>query len=40
MNWLRESANWAPNISMVAYQGNPTRRKMLQTDLRTVRKLR
>ncbi|EIW65238.1 uncharacterized protein TRAVEDRAFT_68776 [Trametes versicolor FP-101664 SS1] len=34
-NWSGEFAKWAPNVSMIAYKGNPTQRKTLQTDLRT-----
>ncbi|KAI0825398.1 SNF2 family N-terminal domain-containing protein [Trametes gibbosa] len=34
-NWSGEFAKWAPSVSMIAYKGNPTQRKVLQTDLRT-----
>ncbi|KAI0641156.1 SNF2 family N-terminal domain-containing protein [Trametes meyenii] len=34
-NWSGEFAKWAPSVTMIAYKGNPTQRKVLQTDLRT-----
>ncbi|KAI0668688.1 SNF2 family N-terminal domain-containing protein [Trametes maxima] len=34
-NWSGEFAKWAPSVTMIAYKGNPTQRKFLQTDLRT-----
>ncbi|KAI0656799.1 SNF2 family N-terminal domain-containing protein [Cubamyces menziesii] len=33
-NWSGEFAKWAPSVSMIAYKGNPTQRKVLQSDLR------
>ncbi|KAI0770991.1 SNF2 family N-terminal domain-containing protein [Trametes elegans] len=33
-NWSGEFAKWAPSVSMIAYKGNPTQRKVLQNDLR------
>ena len=34
-NWSGEFANWAPSVKMISYKGNPTQRKVLQTELRT-----
>ncbi len=34
-NWSGEFAKWAPSVKMISYKGNPTQRKVLQTDLRT-----
>ncbi|KAI8983220.1 SNF2 family N-terminal domain-containing protein [Trametes punicea] len=34
-NWSGEFTKWAPSVSMIAYKGNPTQRKVLQSDLRT-----
>ncbi|PCH33114.1 hypothetical protein WOLCODRAFT_21769 [Wolfiporia cocos MD-104 SS10] len=34
-NWSGEFAKWAPGVKMVAYKGNPTQRKILQSELRT-----
>ncbi|OSD05650.1 hypothetical protein PYCCODRAFT_1384571 [Trametes coccinea BRFM310] len=33
-NWSGEFTKWAPSVNMIAYKGNPTQRKVLQTDLR------
>ena len=34
-NWSGEFAKWAPSVKMISYKGNPTQRKVLQTELRT-----
>ncbi|CDO74808.1 hypothetical protein BN946_scf185001.g56 [Trametes cinnabarina] len=34
-NWSGEFTKWAPSVRMIAYKGNPTQRKVLQSDLRT-----
>ena len=34
-NWSGEFAKWAPSVRTIAYKGNPTQRRVLQTDLRT-----
>ncbi|RPD70775.1 hypothetical protein L226DRAFT_615902 [Lentinus tigrinus ALCF2SS1-7] len=34
-NWSGEFAKWAPSVNMISYKGNPTQRKVLQSELRT-----
>lgn len=34
-NWSSEFAKWAPSVRVVSYKGNPTQRKVLQTDIRS-----
>ena len=34
-NWSGEFAKWAPSVKVISYKGNPTQRKVMQTDLRT-----
>ena len=34
-NWSSEFAKWAHSVKMISYKGNPTQRKVLQTELRT-----
>ncbi|CCL99639.1 uncharacterized protein FIBRA_01659 [Fibroporia radiculosa] len=33
-NWSGEFAKWAPGVKMISYKGNPTQRKVLQSDIR------
>lgn len=34
-NWSGEFAKWAPSVKMISYKGNPSQRKVLQSELRT-----
>ncbi|KAJ1940315.1 ATP-dependent DNA helicase Snf21, partial [Linderina macrospora] len=33
-NWILEFAKWAPSVSVIGYKGNPTQRRILQTQIR------
>ena len=34
-NWSGEFAKWAPSVKMISYMGNPSQRKVLQSEIRT-----